>query len=500
MNADARGPSSGRRFAQSPIDRGWREGAWAARRHGEFSSRIGESEKVGHHEWPYNCQYFVARVMDPNEAVDLNTRDTEYLDSDGDLPYIDFTDRGPTMKSVQLNGRGVSRIQEMSSPSCLCTRVLFIPQWRLYSTSYSTIQLGMRETTWQDFLTGFKIPPNVVELLHENNGGSWQHVSQCSDNSEAHEQVAPGHSGPCAYHICFKSSQFELVYARYDFHAKRTFILIMGVHLQWEIERLTSQFDGLGSVHLFQILLAVLGIWLQKLEQSRWSLDFTVLQLEQNTGFGQLFRNVLPLPTERLYIQRNDTAGAQGYIRSVARHSLCTGEFFGVFEEALPRFLALQNCQDDSLKQQILDALGQYQSQQRTQAVQAHDLSWRIDTQWSVLVALLAKHDSDVNISMAQDARTDSLLMRKMAGVSVVFLPATFLATFFSMMFFHVDDVGGVSISHNIWMYFASTSAMSLLLGLYFRFSSKWKAFLEQRVFRLGSSVPLAGDVEKIDD
>lgn len=438
--------------------------------------------------------------MDPTEAVDLNTRDTEYLDGDEVFPYIDFTERGPTMGSVRLDGRGLSKIQEMSSLPCPGTRILFIPQWRLYSTSYSTIQLGMRETTWQKFLTVLKIPPNVVELLHENNGGSWQHVSQCSDNREVHEEVAPGHIGPCAYHICFKSSQFELVYAQHDFHTQRTFILIMGVNLQWEIERLTSQFDGLASVHLFHILLAVLGTWLQKLEQSRWSLDFTVLQLEQNTGFGQLFRNVLPLPTERLYVQRNDTAGAQGYIRSVARHSLCTGEFFVVLEEALPRFLALQNCQDHSLKQQILDALGQYQSQQRTQVVQAHDLSWRIDTQWSVLVALLAKHDSDVNISMAQDARTDSLLMRKMAGVSVVFLPATFLATFFSMMFFHVDDAGGVSMSQKIWMYFASTSAMSLLLGLYFRFSSQCTAFLEARIFRMGTPPSLVADIEKIED
>ena len=108
---------------------------------------------------------------------------------------------------------------------------------------------------------------------------------------------------------------------------------------------------------------------------------------------------------------------------------------------------------------------------------EAEDLSWRIDTQWSVLVALLAKHDSDVTIAMAQDTRTDGLLMRKMAVVSIIFLPATFLATFFSMMFFQVDTSGALSMNRNIWVYFASTSGMSLLIGLYFRFGRHCKSF-----------------------
>ncbi|KEF52481.1 uncharacterized protein A1O9_11323 [Exophiala aquamarina CBS 119918] len=500
MDISALSSGCRRRFSRSPIDRGWREGAWKASRHGEFQGRLGLTGTKRHDQWPYNCQYFTAHVMDPTEAIDLNARDTEYLEGEEFCPYIDFAESGPVKASFQLNDTGLSQIRDMNALPFSGTRVLFIPQWRLYSTTYSTIQLGMKETTWTDLLSILMIPPNVVELLHENNGGSWQHVSHCNDNATVHRNVSADHTGPCAYHICFKTSQFELMYARHDFHSKRNLILIMGVNLHREIERLTSQFKGLPSVHLFHILLAVLGTWLQKLEQSRWSLDFSVLQLEQNTGFGQLVRDVVPSPTERLFLQRNDTAGAQGYIRSVARHSICTGDFFGVLEEALSRFLALQDCQDDSLRQPILDALGQYQSQQRTQAVQAHDLSWRIDTQWDVLVALSAKRDSDVNIAMAQDARTDSLLMRKMASVSIVFLPATFLATFFSMMFFRVDDAGHLNISQNIWVYFAFTSAMSLLIGLYFRFSSRCRSFFHARIYRSHRSASLVSDVEKIED
>ncbi len=428
--------------------------------------------------------------MNAAEAMDLNARDTAYLKADNRFPCIDFTDAGPREYSVQLGQVAMTNFQELADLPPLGTKILFLPQSRLYSTSRSTIQLSMQVTTWESLLTALMIPPTVVELLHDNNGGSWQHVSHCGDNDKIHTSDAE-HVGPCAYHICFKTSQFELAYARHDFHSKRNLILVMGDRLDLEIQRLTSQFKGLCPVHLFHVLLAIVGTWLQKLEQSRWSLDFDVLRLEQHTGFGQSFQN---LQRGQLPELRKSTAEAQIWMKSVVRHSKCVGKHFKVLAEALPRFQVLQEAQDKTLKDQILDAIAQYQSQQESQAGQAQDLSWRIDTQWNVLVALLAKNDSDVTIAMAQDARADSLLMRKLAVVSIVFLPATFLATFFSMMFFQVDVSGSLSINQNIWVYFVATSAMSLLIGLYFRFGKHCKSFATtalQKVQRKSGATPL---------
>lgn len=248
----------------------------------------------------------------------------------------------------------------------------------------------------------------------------------------------------------------------------------MGVDIEWEFERLTHQFQDIPPPHLFEVILAITSTWLQKLEQSRWSLDFSVLRLEQESGYGQLLHNVKPLASEKMSQLRNDIAGAQGYIRSVARHSSCLGEIYKFFAEAVVRFDALGSGSDCTRQQQILDSLAQYQTQQKSQMAQAHDLSWRIDSQWSVLVALMAKHDSDVTISMAADAKTENMLMRRMAVVSIIFLPATFLATFFSMIFFHVNEqTGALSVSRNIWVYFVSTTTISLSIVLYFRVGSK---------------------------
>lgn len=457
------------RFAHFPIPPAWRQGPWRANRHGDFHRRSDYVESSTSTTWPFNCRYFSPHTMNPIEAMDLNARDTEYLGGSEPFPSIDFTGVGPLECSVDLAEASLKATGDLLSLPSLGTRVLFLSQSRLYGTSRSTLLLRMESIAWQNLLTFLMIPPTVVELLHDNNGSSWQHVSHCGDNGSVHEQDVE-HPGPCAYHICFKTSQFEMMYARHDFHSKRNMVLVMGDSLELEIQRLTTQLKDLPSIHLFHILLAILGTWLQKLEQSRWSLDFDVMRLEAYTGFGQPFENVQPPQPGRLSEVRNNTAGAQSWIKSVVRHSKCAGEHFNVLADALPRFQTLLGCRDGILEQQILDAIGQYQSQQKSQVVQAEDLCWRMDTQWNVLVALLAKHDSDVTIAMAQDARIDGLLMRKMAAVSIIFLPATFLATFFSMMFFQVDVSGALSMNQNIWVYFASTSAMSLVIGLYFRF------------------------------
>jgi hypothetical protein len=63
-----------------------------------------------------------------------------------------------------------------------------------------------------------------------------------------------------------------------------------------------------------------------------------------------------------------------------------------------------------------------------------------METQWSVVVAMLANHDSVVNTRMAEAARSDNGMMRRMTVVTVGFLLAMFLAIFSSMTFFRVDS------------------------------------------------------------
>jgi Mg2+ and Co2+ transporter CorA len=198
--------------------------------------------------------------------------------------------------------------------------------------------------------------------------------------------------------------------------------------------------------------------------------------LESNTGHGPRFQDVEPLPPQDLSLMRKIVAGDQAALGHFLRHSGHMGELYAVLSRGVTRFEALQGTAKNPRMEQILqDTISQHRSRQKAQENQARNLCERVERQWSVSVALMANHNTGVTIQIAKDARTDSLLMRKMGVVSIIFLQATFLATFFGMMFFQVDGGGRLSTNSNIWVYFASTSAISLMIMLYFRCGSHWK-------------------------
>ncbi|KLU85099.1 hypothetical protein MAPG_04131 [Magnaporthiopsis poae ATCC 64411] len=69
------------------------------------------------------------------------------------------------------------------------------------------------------------------------------------------------------------------------------------------------------------------------------------------------------------------------------------------------------------------------------------------------------------NTEIAEKTKKDGEQMKSIAILTMVFLPATFLATFFSMSFFKWDVPEGDVISRNIWVYFLITTCLTL--GLY---------------------------------
>jgi hypothetical protein len=62
----------------------------------------------------------------------------------------------------------------------------------------------------------------------------------------------------------------------------------------------------------------------------------------------------------------------------------------------------------------------------------------RIDAQLAITKTLIARRDSKLNIEIAKAVKQDSELIKDIAAVTMILLPATFPATFFSMAFFHV--------------------------------------------------------------
>ncbi|KAJ5934261.1 Mg2+ transporter protein CorA-like/Zinc transport protein ZntB [Penicillium verhagenii] len=94
----------------------------------------------------------------------------------------------------------------------------------------------------------------------------------------------------------------------------------------------------------------------------------------------------------------------------------------------------------------------------------------RKDNQAMLNLGELSRHDAKLMIEIARDSRSvalstarDSASMRVLAVVTVLFLPATFTATFFSMTFFNfLDD--SPKASRWIWIYVAATGVLTLII------------------------------------
>jgi Mg2+ and Co2+ transporter CorA len=116
---------------------------------------------------------------------------------------------------------------------------------------------------------------------------------------------------------------------------------------------------------------------------------------------------------------------------------------------------------------------------------QINGLYARVAAQQDVTKTLIAQWDTQINIEIAKAAKRDSELMKGITVVTMVFLPATFMATFFSMVFWHVGAEKKVHLLVNrwIWLYPAVTlPLMVTVLTWYWAFSWNWGHFLQDNL------------------
>lgn len=88
-------------------------------------------------------------------------------------------------------------------------------------------------------------------------------------------------------------------------------------------------------------------------------------------------------------------------------------------------------------------------------------------------MADVAQKDAKVNIEIAHeqkklaDANTrDSATMKGISLLGAIFLPGTFLASVFSTTFFNFETVERDSVSRKIWIYFAFTIPLTVIVML----------------------------------
>lgn len=447
-------------------------------------------------QWPETCKYFVPEVMDSEYVRLLLKRDTEYLETTQcqhqRIDCVSFTSLGEVNhQKLVLDPDCARQLNGLDNPTHR-SRVFFIDQKRMYYSASTLSRVSVTSEAWLDLLDRLMIPSTAVELLHDNNGGCGSHISYCF--AKGQHPCGPPTQSCCAYHIWMKLGDFHntehFAYARHDFHTGRNLVLVLGTDGEECVRRLTSQFRGQSQVDLFHILLALTSSWSRQLEVHRWHLDFATQRIESQTGHSCFrVRYAEPLAPEQLVLSKSVSVTSDGIQNAMTGASNMANVFLFLSTQ-LRRYADLSG-PGGSPEQQLSahpethlsDALSQCHSQTNAQLAQMRGLKSRVDAQWRTINALIAQRDSQVNIDIAAATKADSELMRGIAFVTMVFLPATFMATFFSMVFFHAGSGDGVHfvVSRWIWLYPLCTIPLTVFLALSYGPNKSLKTLL--RVF-----------------
>lgn len=369
------------------------------------------------------------------------------------------------------------------------TVVLAVEQKRVYlGRLLTSCLIRLDKGRWIKLLKDYHLLAPALQVLHDNNGGQGAHVSTCKRTGVLACSDPFSTGKPCAYHIYLKLGDWGndeyFVYLRHDFHTGNNLVLLAGTQCQQHVAELRDRLDGVtGKLDLFAIVLAILSFWHEELERYRWIQDFNAQGIEMQTGHSsRIYSSVKPLAPEQLKLTSevamtaDNVQGGMTAATNLETLLQFAASQCGTYHELLQSCSASPSSTEpgDDLKEdlsqlsptQLASALEEVRSRVIAQTVQMRGLQFRVRAQFDIINSLIAQTDSKANIDMASTSLTHSSIMRDVTLVTYLFLPGTFLATFFSMIFFHLNENGDeVVVSKWIWVYFVCVVPLTIGLG-----------------------------------
>ncbi|KAH8683433.1 hypothetical protein BGZ61DRAFT_480485 [Ilyonectria robusta] len=131
------------------------------------------------------------------------------------------------------------------------------------------------------------------------------------------------------------------------------------------------------------------------------------------------------------------------------------------------------SCLERDVFQNVENFLIRLQRQSETSQYDLGVLPRRIENQFSAVYNLTAQHDTAATIKLARQsgeiakaALRDSSSMKTIAVMTLVFLPATFICSFFSMSFFDWQADLEETVTIRVWIYFAVAVPLTFVVIL----------------------------------
>ena len=350
----------------------------------------------------------------------------------------------------------------------------------------------IRKGPFLELLDHAAVPPNFLDALVNNNGVY-----------ASYNAFTPAAMDDCleARRILIKLPNtapiWSAIHYQYDERSMTTTTLIIGSHLDWIENALLNAFLGsaISTQHddPFDVLATIFAEFSEIIELKRLAVDHQVLEAEDITGLSPLRRRKTRQPgnlaiQSTLYLHR-----VSGHMHFVERASSfqneCLGFLLQQHELLTRRRLRRDLGSDHHHKINVAAEKARYSmelsaSYARTRSRQLLELIYRIEMQVKTVDNLIAQGDARANLAIAQqsrliaiDTKRDSIAMKTIAGLTMVFLPGTFVATIFSMVFFQVeqDNKHALKVSPNWWLYVVVTIPLTAAVLMVWIIWLRWK-------------------------
>lgn len=355
---------------------------------------------------------------------------------------------------------------------------------------------------WTAMVKRYDILPGFLEFMYHCEGGALALTTFAATDASA-----PGRSGsiatssasgpPNAYHLAYDpggslSDGECLIYARLDLITRQSLVLLFGIAREDPPDALTTSESRLRRIHrllsarsdaeMFHIVLALLIMQCHSIQRARKKMAGGTFNLESQTGIALAFQPQEYVEPEKLSFNRHLYFTAL----RLKKHLHASSRFIAncrAFNEHIQLYQALcanldrdvqmSAARSHSLQQVARSTLSEMEAEHAT-------MKWlqsRLEAQIDIQRSLMAERDTRINIGMAQAAVRDSKLVRGIAFVTMVFLPGTFVATFFSMVFFDIDGRQKFHLraDASLWIYLATTLPLTILvITFYWLWSSDW--------------------------
>jgi len=232
--------------------------------------------------------------------------------------------------------------------------------------------------------------------------------------------------------------------------------------------------------HLLVLPLIVISCLLNIKESHSLNSRIRIMNLEIAIGLNPskfVYQPVEQVPMSLTEISKSLSAENFKVVET-GEHLGCIGDLIdniiGIIEERQIKAGATGKRKMAAIKtMEFAKKLKSFSGSVKRQSESSHKL---IQVQIQILYNLLAQQDNKVNIEIAAATKRDSIAMKAIAIVTMVFLPGAYIATLFSMSMFNWEATDGPVLSHYFWVYWAVTVPVTILvLSIWALWSKPWK-------------------------